>query len=159
MTDQTTASLTASHFAFEPRNPEREVAAFSTSFRALAWALLLGLGGWMLSVKQAHGSSAAMWGIAAWGMMLWTVWNIQHSRTRLNAQGLHQTWIWNKEMAIADLAYARLIRVHALDWLIAPRLYVRNLSGRFTVIYCADPEMLEDMSRLSEELYLFHTRA
>jgi len=27
------------------------------------------------------------------------------------------------------------------------------------VIYCADPEMLEDMARLSRELYAFHTRA
>jgi hypothetical protein len=159
MIDHTTAPLSVSGFVFHPRHPEREVPAFSTSFRALAWALLLGLGAWMLSIKQAHGTNAALWGLAAWTMMAWTVWNIQRSRTRLSAQGLFQTWIWNKQMAMQDLAYARLIRVRALDWLIAPRLYVRNLSGRFTVIYCADTDMLEDMARLSEELYAFHTRA
>ncbi len=159
MIDHTTAPLSVPGFAFQPLNPDREVAAFSTSFRTLAWALLLGLGAWMLNVKQAHGSHAALWGVAAWTMMAWTVWNIQRSRTRLSAQGLRQTWIWNKQMAMSDLAYARLIRVRALDWLIAPRLYLRNLSGRFTVIYCADPDMLDDMARLSRELYAFHTRA
>lgn len=159
MIDPTCAPLSVQRFEFHARHPDRQAAAFSAPFRTLAWALLLGLGAWMLSVKQAYGSNAAVWGIAAWSMMLWTVWNIQRSRTRLNAQGLHQTWIWNKQMAIADLAYARLIRIRMLDWLIAPRLYVRNLSGRFTVIYCADAEMLEDMARLCSELRNFYTRA
>jgi hypothetical protein len=159
MTETTMPPLTLRGFAFQPRHPEREVAAFSIPFRILAWALLLGLGAWMLGIKQAYGSNAAVWGMAAWAMMAWTVWNIQRSRTRLSAEGLRQTWIWNKQMAMADLAYAHLIRVRMLDWLIAPRLYVRSLSGRFTVIYCADPEMLEDMARLSRELYAFHTRA
>jgi hypothetical protein len=159
MTDPTTAPLSVPGFAFQPRHPEREVAAYSAPFRTLAWAVLLGLGVWMLSVQQAYGRNAAVWGAAAWVMMFWTVWNIQRSRTRLNTLGLQQTWIWNKHMAMADLAYAHLIRVRALDWLIAPRLYVRSLSGRFTVIYCADADMLEDMARLSRELYAFHTRA
>ena len=159
MIETSTPPLTLRGFVFEPRHPEREAAAFSVSFRVLAWALLIGLGTWMLGVKQAYGSNAAVWGMAAWAMMAWTVWNIQRSRTRLSAEGLHQTWIWNKQMAMSDLAYAHLIRVRALDWLIAPRLYVRSLSGRFTVIYCADADMLEDMARLSRELYAFHTRA
>ena len=159
MIEPNTHPLTLRGFVFQPSHPEREVAAFSTAFRTLAWALLLGLGAWMLSIKQAHGSNAALWGVAAWAMMAWTVWNIQRSRTRLTAESMRQTWIWNKQMSISDLAYARLIRVRSLDWLIAPRLYVRNLSGRFTVIYCADTDMLEDMARLSNELYAFHTRA
>ena len=70
--------------------------------------MLLGLGAWMLDVKQAYGSNAAVWGMAAWAMMAWTVWNIQRSRTRLNAEGMHQSWIWNKQMAMSDLAYAQL---------------------------------------------------
>lgn len=154
-----TAALSVPGFVFQPRAPAREVAAFSAPFRTLAWALLLGLGVWMLNVKQAYGSNAAVWGMAAWAMMFWTVWNIQRSRTRLSTEGLYQSWIWNKQMAMSDLAYTHLIRVRALDWLIAPRLYVRSLSGRFTVIYCADPDMLDDMARLSRELHAFHTRA
>lgn len=144
-------------FTFEPRKAPWEVAAFGRTFRLLTWVLLVGLGLWMLSLQQAHDSQAASWGIAAWLLMLLTAWNIQRSRTRLSPEGLHQSWIWNKQMAMSELAYAHLIRWRGLEWLVAPRLYVRNLTGKFTVIYCADSEMLDDMQRLSEELRAFYT--
>ena len=38
------------------------------------------------------------------------------------ARGCTQRWIWDKHMALDDLAFGKLIRVRGLDWLIAPRL-------------------------------------
>ena len=99
----------------------------------------------------------ALWGALAWLLMAATVWAIERSRTTLTHEGLLQTWLWDKKMAMRELAFARLIRFRGFDWLIAPRLYVRNLSGKFTVIYCADRAMLEDMQRLCTELHQFRT--
>jgi hypothetical protein len=74
------------------------------------------------------------------------------SRTRIDRQGLHQRWIWDKHMAFDDLAFGKLIRVRGLDWLIAPRLYVRTLVGKFAVFYAATPELLAEFERLVAEL-------
>lgn len=145
-------------FVFQPETPDRAVAAFSRSFRTLAWSLLLILGGWMVTNQDRWHTQLAVWGALAWLLMAATVWAIERSRTRLNAEQLYQSWLWDKKMPIRELVYAKLIRVPGLDWLIAPRLYVRNLSGKFTVIYCADPAVLQDMRRLCSELDAFRRR-
>ena len=59
--------------------------------------------------------------------------------TRWTPRALHQSWVWDKKMELGELAYGKLIRVRGLDWLIAPRLYVRTLVGKFAVFYAADP--------------------
>ena len=58
-------------------------------------------------------------------------------------------------MAYDDLAYARLIRVRGLEWLIAPRLYVRTLLGKFAVFYIADAQVLAQAQQLVQELSEF----
>ena len=90
--------------------------------------------------------------------MLYTWWHIVSSITRLTAEVLHQSWIWDKHMDLRELAYAKLIRVPSLEWLIAPRLYLRTLRGKFAVFYAASPEMLEQFERLATELKLFRNR-
>ena len=152
------ASLGPAPFVFTPQAPDQLVPAFSLSFKLLAWGMLLGLAGWMAAHPQSWHTQAALWGVLAWGLMAATVWAITRSRTRLNAQELFQSWLWNKKMPICELAYAKLIRVPGLDWLIAPRLYVRNLTGKFTVIYCADAAVIQDMQRLCKELDTFRKR-
>lgn len=146
-------------FVFTPQQNGAPVPAYGPVFKLLAWGLLLGLGAWMLDSRQAAwGSDAALWGLLAWSMMAYTVWHIQRSRCTLSADALEQSWVWHKRMPMRELAYAKLIRVKGLQWLIAPRLYVRNLSGKFTVIYCADAQVLQDMARLAQELHAFRTR-
>jgi hypothetical protein len=144
-------------FAFTPSVPAHAVAAFTRPFRVLAWLLLAGLAMWILQSPETWRTPIAVWGGLAWLLMAATVWAIERSRTTLTHEGLVQTWLWDKKMAMRELAFARLIRFRGLDWLIAPRLYVRNLSGKFTVIYCADRAMLEDMRRLCTELHHFRT--
>lgn len=144
-------------FVFEPSQPQKSVPAFGRTFKALAWACLLGLGAWMLAHASAtHARSmAGTWALLAWFMMAATVWGITRSTTTFSRTQLLQTGLWDKSMPLAELAYARLIRWPWLDALIAPRLYVRSLSGKFTVIYCADAAMLADMKRLCTELSAF----
>ena len=58
-------------------------------------------------------------------------------------------------MELRELAYGKIIRVRGLEWLIAPRLYVRTLMGKFAVFYAADPKMLAQFERLVLELKAF----
>ncbi|MEY4757483.1 MAG: hypothetical protein RJA34_2381 [Pseudomonadota bacterium] len=95
------------------------------------------------------------WALAALGLMAYTLWHILRSKTTLDRTALRQTWLWDKELPLRDLAYVRLIRIPGLDWLIAPRLYARTLLGKFAVFYAADPHLLNEFARLRGELKTF----
>ena len=152
--------------AFHFSLPEGPLAgpAFSTAFKVLATVIVggcaaalaqMGLAG-QLGQPATAGVPAASVGLSwfAAGLLLMGVtwWNILRSVTRLDADGLHQSWVWAKHMPLRDLAYAKLIRVRGLDWLIAPRLYVRTLDGKFAVFYAASPPLLAEFERLSVSL-------
>lgn len=151
-------------FRFEPKAPEgMEAPAFSRSFRVLAVAFVAGLAGWMFQLWTTgklvpEGSTATValgWPLAALALVLYTCWHIQRSRTRLTREALRQTWIWEKKLELRELAYGKVIRVRGLEWLIAPRLYVRTLLGKFAVFYTADLELLAEFDRLVAELQAF----
>lgn len=148
-------------FRFVPsRAPAVEGAAFSLPFKLLvsvvaggciAWALRLWFGGRLgaeFTVNHA-------WFAAALAMLAWTWWAVVRSVTRIGAEEVRQTWIWTKRMDLRDLAYAKLIRVRGLEGLVAPRLYVRTLVGKFAVFYVADRELLAESERLVAELKAF----
>lgn len=146
-------------FRFTPSSPEGfvEGPAFSRPFKLLATAIVGGCGFWLAQLWSAGAmggvrSSGMGWFLAGMALMAWTWFSIMTSRTRLDEKGLHQRWIWDKHMALGDLAFGKMIRVRGLDWLIAPRLYVRTLVGKFAVFYAASPELLAEFERLVEEL-------
>ena len=115
----------------------------------IAHPAFLVLGSYATYVLNQNGWDPILAGIALMG---WTWFHIMTSRTRIDRQGLHQRWIWDKHMALDDLAFGKLIRVRGLDWLIAPRLYVRTLVGKFAVFYAATPEFIAEFERLVAEL-------
>ena len=51
-----------------------------------------------------------------------------------------QTWVWKKQVSIADIRQAKFIYLPALSWLIAPRLVVRT-GPIMTVFYTAHPDV------------------
>lgn len=136
--------------------------AFSTAFKFIATALVAGTFGWFIQLwlagKVSGGAvSILSWFLAALAMMGYTWWCIVRSVTRLDGQALTQSWVWNKKMELRELAYGKLIRVRGLEWLIAPRLYLRTLTGKFTVFYAADPRMIAQFERLLLELKAFRS--
>lgn len=147
-------------FRFTPTRPELCAPAFSRSFRLLA-TLLVGTGaGWLATLWRSGalgsgGASGLLWFLAALALMLYTWWHILRSRTCLDANALRQSWVWDKKLELGDLAYCKLLRVRGLEWLIAPRLYARTLTGKFSVFYAADPELLAEFERLVRELAQF----
>jgi hypothetical protein len=91
-------------------------------------------------------------------MLVFFWWWILRSRTRIDSGALHQTWFVDKHMAIADLATVGVLRIRGLEWLIAPRVNVRTLNGKFAVFHAADPAMLDEFARLAQELKAFRRR-
>ena len=134
--------------------------AFSPFFKLLAGALVLGITYWFVRLwldgRVSGGAVSIMtWFVAALAMILYTWWQILRSVTTLDSTHVQQTWVWHKKMELRELAYGKLIRVPGLDWLIAPRLYLRTLLGKFSVFYAADPAMIAEFERLIAELKAF----
>ena len=145
-------------FRFEPSGGDVvEGPAFSLPFKLLATVIVGGCAFWLAQLWSVGALGTAKtgglgWFLAGIALMGWTWFHIMTSRTRIDRQGLHQRWIWDKHMALDDLAFGKLIRVRGLDWLIAPRLYVRTLVGKFAVFYAATPELIAEFERLVAEL-------
>ena len=137
--------------------------AFSTVFKGLTAAIVLGSAWWWMDLWQSgkfgatglDGLRAGGWFVLGWLLLAWTGWEVWRSRVRLDQTGLQQTWIWHKRMAYDDLAYARLFRIRGLEWLMAPRLYVRTLVGKFAVFYVTDARVMAECQRLCDELQKF----
>lgn len=148
-------------FRFLPRNVGASVPAFSIPFKIMATLIALGCAAAFIQMwlagKAAGGALGGGWFIAGLLLVIYTWFCILRSTTHIDATGLHQTWVWDKHMELNELAYGKLIRVRGLDWLIAPRLYVRTLMGKFAVFYAASPDMVAEFERLVAELKAFRT--
>ena len=151
-------------FRFELQAEKLEGPAFSVSFKTLTCAVVAFCGYWLLSLwlqgkfggnADLEGLSTAGWFILGWGLLACTAWFVVISRIRLDPSGITQTWMWTKHFDFDDLAVAQLIRIRGFEWLIAPRLYVRNLAGKFSVFYVSDAAVMLEMDRLSQELKAF----
>lgn len=148
-------------FRFQPSTGGPvEDAAYSPLFKLLATAIVVGCAFWLAQlltsgVLATRRTMGVVWFVAGMAMMGWTWWHILRSRTRISTEGLHQGWIWDKHMPFDDLAYAKLIRLRGLDWLIAPRLYVRTLMGKSMVFYGASPVLVAEFQRMAQELKAF----
>ena len=136
--------------------------AFSRPFKALATLMVAWVGLWLWQIwqggKLGHEGSTLGWFAAALAMMSYTLWHIWRSVTTLDEKRIHQSWVWDKAFDLHELAYGKLIRVPGLDWLIAPRIYLRTMHGKFAVFYAADPAMVREFSRLAQELEAFRIR-
>ena len=133
--------------------------AFSVAFRVLALLLVEGVA-WWAYVLWSNGklgasmTSSVLWLAAALVLMFITVFYVFRSVTSVSSSHLKQSWIWNKEMPIRDLAYVKLIRLRGFDWLIAPRLYARTHGGKFASFYASTPDVLKQFESISSKLSL-----
>lgn len=145
-------------FQFQPDGGELiSGSAFSMPFRLLSIALvggaaLWGVQLWRTGLLQQPAGSGSFWLMAALALMVITVFYILRSHTSVSSQHLRQSWIWDKEMRVSELSYAKLIRVKGLEWLMAPRLYARTQGGTFATFYCADARVLAQFERLCAKL-------
>lgn len=143
-------------FTFQPTQPVLECSAFGVAFKSVALGVITLILVWGAMIWQESRLSVSPdsggWYLAAAAMLVYTEWHIFRSKTRLDNQALLQTWIWQKKVEIAELAYAKVVRVHGFEWLVAPRLYTRTLTNRLTVFYASSEAMLQEFHRLEREL-------
>lgn len=147
-------------FKFTPQIAGASGPAFSITFKVLASILVFVLvaafvQNWLAA--RASGAAGGGWFLGGVLLLVYTWWHILRSVTRIDEQALYQSWVWDKQMDLRELAYGKLIRVRGLEWLIAPRLYVRTLMGKFTVFYAASPAMVAEFERLVLELKAFRS--
>jgi hypothetical protein len=151
-------------YQFTPSPARLSGPAFSMAFKALTVLMVGAVGIWLIllwwqgkfgDTGKLASVQMAGWFVLGWLLMVWTAWHVLKSLTTLDSTGLHQSWIWDKHLPLDELAYGKLIRVRGLEWLMAPRLYVRTLMGKFAVFYAADPHMLAEFERLVNELKAF----
>ncbi len=126
--------------------------AFGPVFRALAWGILLALLVWVWRLDFDWRSSHGAWVAVAWAMLAYIAVHIQRSRIILDGQAVEQTWMWRRRMALRELAFMKVMRVRGLEFLIAPRIYARNLGGTFVFFYCHDRALLDEFERLAQAL-------
>jgi hypothetical protein len=124
-----------------------EGAAFPLSVRLLASALVAATAYWgFLTHEQWMGPgwtapSALLFGTAL-ALVAWCLVWMWRSRTRVDADGIVQTWIWTKRVRWADVTQARLVGVPGLEWLITPRLVVRPRGGGVLVFHSAERRVI-----------------
>lgn len=87
--------------------------------------------------------------VAAVAVVASGYWGIMTSRTRIDATHIRQSWLWGKQVALADITQLKLIHVPMLAWIITPRLLVRTGSVGMTTFQAADPRVLAAFRRLA----------
>lgn len=130
--------------------------AYGSVFKALSLVLILlaTVSAWQIHT-WAHGQGmqqTMVWVGAPWAMMAYTVWFVLTGKTRLSEQYIEQSWMWQKQLPMQSIAYAKVIRIKKLEWLIAPRLYTKTFGGKLVIIYAASPAMLEAFERLAKAI-------
>lgn len=164
MADIPARALGPEPFRFTPAGgPFIEGSAFTFTFKAVTTLTILGAGTWLALVwigERARGGGGGLlaWFLAAFVMLVFFWWWILRSRTRIDSQRIHQSWFADKAFDIAELAAVGVLRVRRFEWLVAPRVHVRNIAGKFAVIQAADPLLLDEFERLARELKAFHQR-
>lgn len=139
-------------YPYQPPAQTMSGQAFSPVFKTLAWAIVLGLLVWIGRLNFDWRSSQGAWIAVAWAMLAFIVWHIQRSRIVLDQEAIEQSWMWRRRLALRELAFIQVLRVRGLEFLIAPRIYARNLGGTFTFFYCHDRALLDEFARLAEAL-------
>ena len=139
-------------YPYQPPAQPLRGPAFGPVFKALAWLILLGLLVWVWRLEFDWSSRQGALVVVAWAMLAFMAGHIQRSRIVLDQEKIEQTWMWRRRMALRELAFVKVMRVRGLEFLIAPRIYARNLGGTFTFFYCSDRAMLDEFARLAEAL-------
>jgi hypothetical protein len=127
--------------------PALESAAFPLLLRVacVLFLLVLFASAWraLPQLRQAQWSAAGIAFFAAVAAcVLWFGYWMLASRTRLDGELLTQSWLWNKQVRAGDVAHMKLVHWRRVEWLVAPRLLVRQRSGSITWFHAADGGLL-----------------
>jgi len=142
---------------FIPKNPSLVGPAFGTGYRLIATSLMAMLAVWgirLLMGPIAHQLNQNIVGgaLLAFALLVYMWWVMMRSTTTLTGSTLSQGWFWSKSTPLAKISYAKFMRIRGLEWLVAPRLYVRTGPGPFVSYFAASPELWDEFEAMAREL-------
>lgn len=142
---------------FTPRSAQLIGPAFGIGFRVIASSLMVILTVWGIRVLMdpalgPFDRNIVGGALLAYGLLLYMWWTMMRSTTTLTDSMLSQTWFWSKSVPLAQISYAKFLRLRGLEWLVAPRIYVRTGPGPFVSFFAASPEMWEEFEAMAREL-------
>jgi len=128
--------------------------SFPLAVKVMATLLLLGLAvqGWQVIDRQPWrdlGWQAGSFLLAAGVVIVSGYWGILTSRTSIDGRCIRQTWLWPKEVVLADITQVKLLHVPGLSWLVVPRLVVRSGTMNLTTFHAADARVLAALRLLA----------
>jgi len=135
-------------------NDAAEGAAFPLAVKILASLLMAALLFW--GARAADQIIGTGWSIRAvlfmavtFAVIAFCYYWILRSRTTIDDICIRQSWLWPKQVALADITQIKFIYVPYLQWLIAPRLIVRARGRGLFVFHAADNKVLQKFVHLS----------
>jgi hypothetical protein len=138
----------------DPLSLRVEGASFSVTLKALSTLLVAGLliGSARVLQQGAWGqwsNSTQVFMALALLVILFGYAGILRSRTSVDGRCIRQTWLWHKEVRLAEITQLKLIQVPGLNWFIAPRLIVRSGALGLTTFHVADEQVLAALKKLA----------
>ncbi len=127
--------------------------AYSAWFKMLATLVTVALAGYGISFALRYALMDYGWGVrllfaAAMLMLALAYYGFLRSEVTINAEGIHQSWLWNRQASWDEIRSAKLIGIPLAGWLSPPRLVVRT-GNSFTTFNGGTPELLAEFARIS----------
>jgi hypothetical protein len=135
--------------------PEKTVTgpAYGAGFKAVATVMTLALFAYGASVAMRFpvmtfglGVKALLLGAAA--MLALSYYWFLHARTTIDAEGIRQTWLFDKKVAWNEVRGAKMIGIPYLSWLFPPRMVVRT-GFAFTTFNGGSQDVLVEFAKIS----------
>lgn len=81
-------------------------------------------------------------------VVVYGYWVVLTSHVTVDAHTITQTWLWHKQVRLAEVSQCQLLHVPGLAWLLVPRLVVRAGMG-VTTFHAGHPAVLARFRRLA----------
>ena len=127
--------------------------AYSPWFKMLATLVTFALAAYGISFALRFSLIDYGWGVrllfvAAMLMLAFSYYGFLHSVVTIDAQGIRQSWLWNRQAEWSEIRSAKLIGIPLAGWVSPPRLVVRT-GNAFTTFNGGTPELLAEFARIS----------
>jgi hypothetical protein len=127
--------------------------AYGRGFKTFATLLTAGLLGYGASIalrfpllSMGFGVQAMLLGAAA--LLVLSYYWFLRARTTIDANGIRQTWVIDKQVEWSDMRGAKMIGIPYASWLFPPRMVVRTGTS-FTTFNGGSRELLIEFAKIS----------
>ncbi|HEY0488359.1 MAG TPA: hypothetical protein VGD30_02500 [Telluria sp.] len=135
--------------------PQKTVSgpSYSFGFKLFASVLTFGLFGYAVGIVMRFpllqfGFGVKMLLVGASFMLAISYYWFLRARTTIDAEGIRQTWMYDKKVEWRDVRGAKMIGIPYLSWLFPPRMVIRT-GNSFTTFNGGTREVLIEFAKIS----------